>query len=263
MSAAAKPPSLLPLPFGYRHLALGVIGSTNDEAQRFAVQGEPAGLIVSASEQTQGRGRQRRSWLSPAGGLYCSFLLRPPCELRQAPEVGFVTAVAVADAVIALLGTDERVGCKWPNDILVGGRKVAGILVESAALANNTLDWVVAGIGINLGKRPAADMVMYPATCLADEGATAVSPEMALAVLAAAMATWLERWQTVGFAPVRQAWLRRAHRQGERLVVRGGAADLEGEFIDLDANGALVLQTQQGRRVVTAGDCFPENFPAD
>ena len=237
MTAVATPVNPTTLPFGYRHLALGVIGSTNDTAQRFAANGEPAGLIVTASEQTAGRGRQRRSGLSPAGGLYCSFLLRPDCPLQRAPELGFVAALAVADAVTALLPNADHIGCKWPNDILVRGRKVAGILVESAALADNRLDWVIAGIGINLRERPADDVVIYPATCIADEGAPGATPAIALEALAGAMANWLARWQVDGFAPIRDAWRRHGPRRGERLAIRDGAADVEGEFIDLDARG--------------------------
>lgn len=259
MTEATPPTVAAPFPPEFRHLALGTVGSTNDEAQRFARGGEPAGLIVTADEQTQGRGRQRRTWLSPGGGLYCSFLLRPTCSPRQAPELGFVVAVAVADAVKALLGDKDGIACKWPNDVLVRGRKIAGILVESAATARNTLDWVVAGIGLNLQSRPDPSEVMFPATCLAAEGAPGVSPATALLPLAVAMADWLSRWERDGFEPVRAAWRAWAHRPGERLVIRLGDHEIEGTFVDLNVDGALLLQTAEGRRVVTAGDCFPVN----
>lgn len=249
--------AVLALPPGFRHLSLGVVGSTNDEAQRFAQAGEPAGLIVSAGEQTKGRGRQRRTWLSPAGGLYCSFLLRPDCPPRRAPELGFVVAVAVAEAVEALVAPDRRVSCKWPNDVLVRGFKIAGILVESAATAADQLDWVIAGIGVNVDQRPDPSDVMYPATCLAEQGAGGVTPEGALAAIAAALADWLGHWQQLGFAAVRQAWLQRGHRRGDRLVVRAGEEEVEGAFLDLDPTGALILESRGRRRTLTAGDCFP------
>lgn len=245
------------LPAGFRHLLLDVVGSTNDEAQRFALAGEPAGLIVTATEQTSGRGRQRRVWLSPVGGLYCTFLLRPQCPPVQAPELGFVAAVAVAEAVGVLLGSRERISCKWPNDVLVGGHKIAGILVESATSAGNQLDFVVMGIGINLSGHPDPAEVMYPATSLAAEGAGNVSPAAALTPLAEAVARWLAQWEAQGFAPVREAWKGLAHRPGEHLMISLGNGALEGEFIDLDRDGALLLQTATGRRTVTTGDCFP------
>lgn len=225
--------------------------------QRFARSGEPGGLIVSADEQTSGRGRQRRVWLSPVGGLYCSFLLRPQCPPRRAPELGFVAAVAVADAVRELLDSAGMVSCKWPNDVLVDGRKIAGILVESATSAGNQLDYVVVGIGINLAEHPDPSEVMFPATSLAGSGSPGVSPRTALAALARAMAHWLGRWEAEGFAAVRNAWRAVAHRPGDPLVVRLGDGELAGAFIDLDVDGALLLQTTTGRRVVTAGDCFP------
>jgi birA, biotin-[acetyl-CoA-carboxylase] ligase region len=257
MSGADAPASAPAVPSGFRHLTLDRIGSTNDEAQRFARAGEPAGLIVTATEQTQGRGRQRRTWLSPVGGLYCSFLLRPECPLRRAPELGFLVAVAVAEAVNELLGAGDRISCKWPNDVLVGGRKIAGILVESSATAGNQLEWVVAGIGINLRQHPPPAEVMFPATCVAEEGAPGITPAEALAPLAARMGYWLARWQCEGFGPVRDAWRGWAHRPGDPLLVRLGDDEVMGEFVDLDVDGALILQTQQGRRLVTAGDCFP------
>lgn len=246
-----------PLPAGYRLVAFETIGSTNDEAQRFAVAGEPERLIVSAAAQTRGRGRQQRSWISPIGGLYCSFLFRPDCPLLRAPEMGFVAAVAVAEAVAELLGDGGLVSCKWPNDVLVSGRKIAGILIESSGGAHNRLDWLVVGIGLNIAEAPDAAELLYPATCLATEGAPGVTPAIALAAIAAVLASWYERWTIEGFAPVRHAWRVRGPQVGAKLAIRGGAADAEGEFVELDASGALVLRTLQGQRVITAGDCFP------
>ncbi len=169
------------LPHGYRLIVLASVGSTNDEAKRFALSGEAAGLVVTAGEQTAGRGRQRRVWTSPPGNLYLSILLRPTCPLARVPEIGFVAAVAVAGAVAGLLDASARVRCKWPNDILVDGRKVAGLLLETATDADGCVDWVVLGIGLNIASHPEETGGLVPATCLTAAGAAGATPAAMLA----------------------------------------------------------------------------------
>jgi BirA family biotin operon repressor/biotin-[acetyl-CoA-carboxylase] ligase len=142
---------------------------------------------------------------------------------------------------------------KWPNDLLVAGRKAAGILLEAATTAGGGLDFVVLGIGVNLASHPAAD-VRRPATDLARAGAPIGAAEL-LEALADRLAVGLARWRADGFAPVRAAWLARAAGLGEPIDVRLGDALISGRFVDLDVDGAMIIETTAGRRHrLTAGD---------
>ena len=144
------PPTALPQ--GYALIALDEAGSTNDEAKDRAVAGAPEGTVIWARQQRAGRGRRGRAWVSPPGNLYLSVILRPACEARSVAQLSFVAALAVLDLVDGPL--PGRACCKWPNDILVDGGKVAGILLESALRAEGRVDWVVLGIGVNLASHP-------------------------------------------------------------------------------------------------------------
>ncbi|HEY0521750.1 MAG TPA: biotin--[acetyl-CoA-carboxylase] ligase, partial [Stellaceae bacterium] len=131
--SGAPPPRLPP---SFRLLSYDRLGSTNDEAKRLARDdGAAHGTVVWALEQTQGHGRTGRVWASPPGNLYCSTVLRPDCPAARAAEIGFVAALAVGDALTPLLPGSARLGYKWPNDVLVGGRKVSGILAEAQGRA--------------------------------------------------------------------------------------------------------------------------------
>ena len=144
------PPAALPQ--GYALIALDEAGSTNDEAKARAAAGAPDGTVVWARQQRAGRGRRGRDWVSPPGNLYVSVILRPACEARHVAQLSFVAALAVLDLVDGPL--PGRARCKWPNDILVDGAKVAGILLESALEPGGRVDWVVLGIGVNLASHP-------------------------------------------------------------------------------------------------------------
>ncbi|MBN8926638.1 MAG: biotin--[acetyl-CoA-carboxylase] ligase [Rhodospirillales bacterium 69-11] len=220
------------------------IGSTNDEARRLAEEGAPHGTVVHADEQTAGRGRLARRWFSPPGNLYLSVLLRevPPERLWQ---LSFLSALAVADAVDALLPSHTRAQLKWPNDVLVGGAKISGILIEQAGSA------VILGIGINVLVAPQGPA--YPTTTLAASGGIA-TVDGACSLLLRGLEAWLARWTEGGFPVVREAWLARAHRLGETLHVATSGRSASGVFVGLDADGALLLDTDAGRVRIVAGD---------
>jgi BirA family transcriptional regulator, biotin operon repressor / biotin---[acetyl-CoA-carboxylase] ligase len=231
------------LPAGYRRIAFDRVASTNDEARRLAESGAAEGLVVTGAVQTAGRGRQGRTWVSPHGNLYSSFLLRPMVKPAQAGEFGFGAAVAVAETVERLAaGADAK--CKWPNDVLVRGAKIAGILLESRGTPD-TLDWLIAGIGVNVAAAP--EQAAWPATSVAALGGDA-SVERALETLAARLDHWYRRWLAEGFAPLRQAWLARAHALGATLRIKRNGDEREGKFVGLDPSGALVLELAGGRR---------------
>lgn len=241
---------------------LAETGSTNADLIHLARTGAEEGLWLRAERQTAGRGRLGRDWVSPVGNLHASTLVRLRATDPAAPTLALVAAVALEETVALFLrdggtpasssssgrdGTGLRL--KWPNDLLLDGAKLSGILLERAE------DAVVIGIGVNLAHHP--DLPDRPTTSLAAHGAT-VDPAMFLETLAESVARWLARWRTEGLAPVRQRWIDRAHPIGTALTVRlpdGGATD--GLFDGLDADGALILRLASGeRRVIHAADVF-------
>jgi BirA family transcriptional regulator, biotin operon repressor / biotin---[acetyl-CoA-carboxylase] ligase len=244
-------------PARFRIAALATVDSTNEEARRRAAQGAADGTVVWAERQEAGRGRQGRCWESPAGNLYCSILLRPDCAPAAAAQLAFVTGVAVAAAVAEAVPPARAVTCKWPNDVLVDGRKIAGILVESAAVGGDRVAWVIVGVGLNVTWSPDGGDSLYPGTSLAAAGAPDVDLLSLLARFLGHFANAIDTWTEGGFAPVRTAWLARAHGLGRPLSARFGESRIDGTFLDLDTDGALILDAADGRRRVVAGDVFP------
>ncbi|HEY1797897.1 MAG TPA: biotin--[acetyl-CoA-carboxylase] ligase [Stellaceae bacterium] len=240
---------------GFRLLRYETLGSTNDEAKRLARDGEPGGVIVYAMTQTAGRGRRGREWVSPAtGNLYSSLLWRPKCSAASAAQLGFVAALAMGEAIDGVLPLGARLRFKWPNDLLLNGRKLAGVLLESETSAS-AVEFVVIGIGVNLATAPVGTETA--ATSLAAEGAAGVTPEMVLPRFAEAFAKWEGVWRQGGFAAIRPAWLARAGGVGEDIRVRLERETLYGRFLDLDDAGALLLGQAAGQRRIAAGDIFP------
>ena len=183
------------------------LDSTNEEVRRQAEAGVTEGLAVLAKQQTAGRGRRGRVWDSPPGNLFLSLLLRPHSTPGQAATLSFLTAVALLEA-LDLAAVPGKLTCKWPNDVLVNGAKIAGILLESRTGPDGALGWVTVGIGVNLAWHPAE--TLYPVTSLAAHGVT-VTPEDFAGWLLARYGYWYDRWQAEGFAPVRRpGW--RGHR---------------------------------------------------
>ena len=232
------------LPDGWTLVALDTVGSTNDEAAQRADAGAPEGTVVWSREQTGGRGRRGRHWASPVGNLYTSTILRPDCPAQRAAELGFAAALAVADIVPA--GREVRV--KWPNDVLVDGGKIAGILLESAIGQTGQVQHVVAGIGVNVGFAPQLPEMRYPGSALGG------SVEAALEKLAAALAARLAEWRREGFETVRAAWLAKAGPLGTEVDVRLGEGLVRGRFAGLDREGALLLDTAMGPRKIVSGE---------
>ncbi|RMD62941.1 MAG: biotin--[acetyl-CoA-carboxylase] ligase [Alphaproteobacteria bacterium] len=252
--------SLLSLPPAYRVVAFDRVTSTNDEAARLAADGAEDGTLVWAREQTAGRGRHGRTFISPPGNLYLSLILRPDCSPGEAAQLGFVAALAIADAIGTVTPPLMEVTFKWPNDVLLSGRKVAGILLEARTSPEGALEWLILGLGINVLSHP--EKTDFPATSLVFEGADpSLSDIVVLEAFARHFLARVDTWLNDGFAPIRRAWLERAHALEQEIHVRLAHETLTGTFRDLDETGALVLDLPGGsRRIITAGDVF---FPPD
>jgi len=226
-------------------------GSTNADMLMLARSGAEEGLWLRAERQTSGRGRQGRVWTSPEGNLYASTLVRLRAIDPQAATLALVAAVALEEVAAAYLSSGEgrRTMIKWPNDLLLDGAKLSGILLERAD------DAVVIGIGVNLAHHP--ENLERPATSLAAHGVTP-DPADFLETLATAFERWLSIWRNEGLAPVRTRWLDRAHPIGTALTARlpDGSA-IDGLFSGLDSEGALILRLADGTsRVIHAADVF-------
>ena len=224
------------------------IGSTNDEARRLAQEGAPHGTVVHADEQTAGRGRMAHTWFSPAGNLYLSILLRTGQPAGRTSELSFLAALAVADTVEALLPRQTRAMLKWPNDVLVNGAKIAGILLEQVD------DATVMGIGVNVLEAPSNSA--YKTTTVVANGGIA-SVDGARDILLERLVRHLAVWQADGFAPIREQWLGRSYPIGAAIRAHSGGQPVAGHFAGLDENGALLLDTPEGRIRIVAGDVVP------
>ena len=227
------------------------IDSTNEEARRLANAGERGPLWLMAREQSGGRGRRGRLWVSQPGNLFATYLTAMPEPAAQCGQLSFAAALAVGETVAHFAPTAQTT-LKWPNDVLLEGRKVAGILLESS---HDTPPWIAVGIGINLAHYPA--YTEFPAISLAAVTGAAPDAELALAHLGKAWDAWYGTWRAQGFAPLRDAWLARAAGLGQRIGARLASGEIEGIFETLDDNGALVLSLSNGTKTrIAAGEVF-------
>jgi BirA family biotin operon repressor/biotin-[acetyl-CoA-carboxylase] ligase len=225
-----------------------VLDSTNAEALRRLAAGDRAMQVICAAAQTAGRGRDGRSWTSEEGNLYASVIVAPPPG-RAVGELAFVAALAVGDAILACCAALPDLRYKWPNDVLAGGKKLAGILIEGDGSSG-----LVIGIGLNVDSAPGK--TAWPATCLRAEGADRVSVDALLAALADGFQARYACWREDGFAPIRSGWLNRAYGLGAAMRARlPDGAVYDGVFSALDEDGTLVLDLgAAGTRRIAAGE---------
>jgi BirA family biotin operon repressor/biotin-[acetyl-CoA-carboxylase] ligase len=238
---------------GVRHERFETLGSTNAEALVRARAGERGPLWISAGTQSGGRGRRGNFWASPPGNLYATLLLSEPALPAIAPQLSFVAALALHDAVLACAPRLAGVlKLKWPNDLLLAGRKLSGLLIEAESQPRFA---VAIGMGVNCISHP--PQTAYPATNLAEHG-MAVEPEALLEQLAAAMNRRLTQWRAgSGFASIRSDWVERAANMGEPIVVRLPERQLTGVFQGIDDDGRLLLETgQRTTETIAAGEVF-------
>jgi BirA family biotin operon repressor/biotin-[acetyl-CoA-carboxylase] ligase len=244
------------LPPGFALVALISTESTNEEAKRCAESpnAAPDGLVVWALEQRAGKGRRGRGWVSPPGNLYSSILLRPGRPLREITGLGFAAALAIRDSLLEWGGRDVLL--KWPNDVLLGERKIAGVLLESRADGSEKIpEWVVVGAGVNLASHPGG--TEFPATSLAAERHSPPAPAQALETYVAAFARWRARWLDGGLSAVLEPYRRHLRGVGAPVSVRIEGETVRGIFDALEDDGTLALRLPDGPiRRISAGDVF-------
>jgi len=228
-------------------VTLALTSSTNAEAFRLAEEGAAEGTVVTADEQNKGKGRLGRTWSSPPGAnLYCSAILRPQIKPFEAPQLTFLSAVAVARAIKQVSGLNPEI--KWPNDVLIGGKKVAGLLNEMSAETDG-INFVILGIGVNLNMTADQfpDDLRHPATSLYLERGAKIGRARFTALLLNELDRLYAGFLDCGFAQVRQEWQELCNAAGHEVVVSNlGCADIRGRFAGIDSDGALLAQLPDG-----------------
>jgi len=230
------------------------IDSTILEARRRAERGEVKPVWLIAKRQTAGRGRRGRAWSSFDGNLLATLLFttrQPPAKIAL---LGFATGVALAESIEAIIGTG-RATLKWPNDVFIDGMKASGIMLDSGPHGAET--WVALAFGVNLAAAPEGlDQPTISLRAVLPPDAPAPEPLAFLARLRPRLESWAARIESKGFEPLRAAWLARAHGMGQAARVRQGEQTLEGRIVGLSPRGELELETNEGRRLIAAGDVF-------
>ena len=243
------------LPAGYKVIALDTIGSTNDELKRRALSGfDEEGLTVWSRVQTAGKGRNKRSWVSEIGNMFISVLFRPYCSISVAAQIGFLPVIAASKTLDCLLGQPTNFSYKWPNDLLLNGKKIAGTLLEAGFYKETNTIWIVAGFGLNLQHFPIA--TFFPGTSVKDETDKNLRIEEVVELYLQNLSKLYSNWQEVGFESMRKEWLSRGHGINKPLNIKFGTENLSGIFRDLDETGALIIETSTGLHKVSAGDVY-------
>jgi BirA family biotin operon repressor/biotin-[acetyl-CoA-carboxylase] ligase len=253
---------------GYRLISLEATDSTNDDALQAARSGDPGQLWIVATEQRAGRGRHGRQWSSPQGNLYSSLLLIDPCEVRHAPQLGFVAGLALHEAVEAVTGVGApRLSLKWPNDLLLDNAKVSGLLLEGHRLGNNGPLAVIIGMGVNVAFAPSG--TPYPAMAL-QASKPGLTREVMFSALSAKFAQTFSAWRASRrmnaadpFGSIRLLWLERAAGLGREVTLRLPAGEKRGTFEGLDQFGRLQLKTDSDMELIDAGDLYFPNLTHD
>lgn len=244
-------------PAGYGLHRLAEVDSTLNEAARIAPDLTIPTWIL-AQHQTAARGRRGRAWVNPKGNLAATLVMRPKGALDQVALRSFVAALALFDAVVAVTGRSDGLALKWPNDVLLNGGKLAGILLESAGQGGQA-SYVAIGIGVNLIQAPTPDELedraLHPVSLLSETG-VAIDADDFLTALAVAYDAHETRFVTYGFDPIRRNWLDRAARLGDVITARTGKSETTGTFETIDERGNLVLRTAKGRELIAAAEIF-------
>lgn len=232
------------------------LDSTMTEAQRLIEAGKAShGQIILAQEQTHGRGRQGRSWISMPGNLMASIILELDCSPFQAAELSFASALSIGETIKSFIPNGAQVCYKWPNDVLVNQSKIAGVLLEAVESPPSGKLFLIVGIGLNVFSSPKNTLIQ--SICLADITKDDLSLEQVELRLWKYFHTYFQVWLTEGFASIRHLWLNNAASRGQMITVSTGEKTIDGIFMDIDPHGRLVLETTMGDSItILSGDVF-------
>ncbi len=248
------------LPEGYSLKRFDSLDSTMIEAERQAAAGAPDGTLIQALEQTAGRGRRGKSWSTPPGNLALSLVLRPKVALREAALYGFVAGLSLHDALAPHVEPSTRLRLKWPNDLLLDGAKLSGLLLECRGSSESEPEWLILGMGVNVAWAP--EDTPYPSTALASHLVPLPSLEQLTVGWARCFARWRQAFEGQGFETLRTAWKAAAAGLGGALEARlADGQVLAGRFVDLAEDGSLLLAMpgQARPRSISAAEVyFPE-----
>jgi BirA family biotin operon repressor/biotin-[acetyl-CoA-carboxylase] ligase len=248
--------TILDLPNGYRHIAFGKIDSTNNIALGYFNNADPGKLWITAERQISGKGSRGRSWESERGNLYASLLLRLDAAPDRLAMLTFVASLALYD-VIARFVPANHLALKWPNDLLLDGAKVSGILLENHSASKNGTA-VIIGMGVNTASSPTE--ALYKSTSIKAAGIS-ILPEVVFKHLVIEMDKWLSIWNNGNnFDAIRENWLARSVGLGEKVIAKIADSQIHGIFEDIDRNGLLILKTSDNRRQsISVADIFFSN----
>ena len=209
---------------------------------------EPEGLVVQALQQQGGKGRHGNQWTSPIGNLYMSVLLRPKCDLKDAGQLAFVVSVALSEALGEYIDTSKHIKTlKWPNDVLIDNRKISGILLESN-IKDNQLNAIVLGMGLNIFKAPELGIALN------DVARDPVYVNKVRDAILDKLSYYYNLWQEKGFAPIREAWLKKAHGVGKPITARLPSESFKGVFKGITDEGSLILDQDGVDKIIHAAD---------
>ncbi len=236
------------MPIDWQIKILSKVNSTQDIVMLAAQDGDAQGYVVQAMTMNSGRGRHGNEWNAPMGNIYMSVLLRPECNLERAGEIAFVAAVALSDALDHYLDDQHVKTLKWPNDILINGLKISGILLESN-ITDDKLDGLVVGIGVNVFNAPEL------ATCLNEVAKEPVYVNKVRDTILEELDKAYSLWQEEGFAPIRAKWLENAHGIGQEITARLPNESFNGIFSGLNDDGGLILEQDNGdQKIIHAAE---------
>tara|TARA_Y100001970_G_C14259053_1_gene878018 strand:- start:2804 stop:3595 length:792 start_codon:yes stop_codon:yes gene_type:complete len=251
---------MLEIPKSFSVKTLLEVTSTNDIACASAVDGADAGTVIVSLNQTSGRGRRGRVWDSSPGNLFFSIILRPMCAPLVAAQASFVASISVNETIRHFIGEQSDVLCKWPNDVLVNKKKIAGILLESQTSGSGksiaVVDWLIVGIGINVSSVPIlpnGELI----TSINKETSSTIEREDVLNVFLEYFHSFLQVWKNEGFLVIRDVWLNKSFPKGESIKIEISGRMVSGLFLGINNDGSLLMQDEKGIvHTISSGDVF-------
>lgn len=242
------------MPLQFKIVAFDSIDSTNEDAKRRIKSGDISDrLLITSKVQTSGKGRYSKGWVSADGNMFASIVIKIDTSLSEAALYSFVTAIAVGEAIREFVSNDVTAQYKWPNDVMLDGKKVSGILLETLK-DNNGCKWLIIGTGVNINNQP--EDVDKQVTSLMSYASLSVSVECFLAKFIQHFETQEKLWKSTGFACIRSAWLKNAYKLGEEITVNLKTQVFKGKFYGISNSGELEVLVDGKKLLICGGEVF-------